>query len=178
MSLFEAPLFPLMWNWNWYFIVNIVAKCRRISHKCVNAKWIAGLYIWGQGIDKGIVEYGWGVNYILYCGRGTGDKCWWTLRPGWHMFKLDKHEFIKLVHHATSLSNLLKSLRVVVINQGWTYMSFQSSKGKGTGRIYMYLCCNIIVASLWCHLEHHELGGAKKKVTLLLEEHVLLKYGE
>ncbi len=32
----------------------------------------------------------------------------------------------------------------------------------GTGRTCMSLCCNIMVASLWCHLEHHEFGGAKK----------------
>ncbi len=30
----------------------------------------------------------------------------------------------------------------------------------------MFLCCNIMVASLWCHLEHHELGGAKANMTL------------
>ncbi len=29
------------------------------------------------------------------------------------------------------------------------------------GRTYMSLCCNIMVVSLWCHLQHHELGGAK-----------------
>ncbi len=30
-----------------------------------------------------------------------------------------------------------------------------------TGRTYVSLCCNIMVASLWCHLEHHKLGGVK-----------------
>ncbi len=36
----------------------------------------------------------------------------------------------------------------------------------------------IMVASLWCHLEHLEHGGAKRIITLWSEGHVLLKYGE
>ncbi len=36
--------------------------------------------------------------------------------------------------------------------------------------------CPSVVTSWLCHLEHHELGGAKK--TLWSEGHELLKYGE
>ncbi len=41
------------------------------------------------------------------------------------------------------------------------------------------ICCNIMVTSLRCHLEHHELGDASKNITLChnlwSEGHVLLK---
>ncbi len=32
----------------------------------------------------------------------------------------------------------------------------------------MSLCCNIMVASLCCNLEHHELGGAKNKIYIVV----------
>ncbi len=34
----------------------------------------------------------------------------------------------------------------------------------------MSLYCNLMMASLWCHLEHHELGGAKINITLKYDE--------
>ncbi len=38
--------------------------------------------------------------------------------------------------------------------------------------------CDIMVASLWHHLERHELGDAIKIIALWPVEHELLKYGE
>ncbi len=49
-----------------------------------------------------------------------------------------------------------------MFNPYWTGRTYMSIPGYWTGRTYMSLCCNIIVASLWCSLEHYELGGAKK----------------
>ncbi len=37
--------------------------------------------------------------------------------------------------------------------------------------------CRTIVTSWWYHLEYHELGGAKKNITLWSGGHVLLMYG-
>ncbi len=36
----------------------------------------------------------------------------------------------------------------------------------------------VMVASLWCHLERHELGGAKEIIALWSGGHELFKYGE
>ncbi len=38
--------------------------------------------------------------------------------------------------------------------------------------------CDIMVASLWCRLERHELGGAKIIITLWSGGNEHLKYGE
>ncbi len=43
-------------------------------------------------------------------------------------------------------------------------------------KAYMSHYCNIVVPSLWHHSEHHEVGGAKKKITLC--HHELFKCGE
>ncbi len=42
----------------------------------------------------------------------------------------------------------------------------------------MSFCCNITVGSLECHLERHEIGGAKQSITLWSGRNEFLKYGE
>ncbi len=77
-----------------------------------------------------------------------------------------------------SHSDLNDTPELTYINPNWTGRTYMSLPRKRTKQAYMSYYCDATVASFLCHLEHHELGGATKIITLWSGDHELLNYGE